>query len=172
MVREIARNIRRRFYDTHPNLPLDPDSDQLKAVRPIHTDPAHILIVGIGAFFGTLARYGMGLWLPSGEKSLPVATLLINVTGAFLLGLLLQGLFRRGKDEGGRRVVRLALGTGFLGAFTTYSSLATGVVLLVRGDMIFTAVTYGIISVILGIAAGAFGIRLATVHHVRRGGDV
>lgn len=170
MVREVIHHIKGRFYDSHPALPLDPDSDQFEVVRPIHTDSAHILIVGIGAFFGTLARYEIGLWLPSGKYGWPTATLLINVVGAFLLGLLLQALLHQGKDEGGRRILRLILGTGFTGAFTTYSSLATSVVLLTRSNEAALAILYAVTSVVLGIIAGAFGIWTATMHHKRRNG--
>lgn len=158
---------KRRFYDSHPQLPLDPDSDQLQAARPMHTDAAHMAVVAMGGFFGTLARYEIGLWLPSRTSDLPIATLLINIAGAFVLGLLLQVLTHHGKDEGGRRIVRLALGTGFLGAFTTYSSLATSVVVLARGGELGLAAFYAVLSVVLGIIAGACGIWLATTHHKR-----
>lgn len=157
-----------RFYDSHPELPLDPDSDQFKIIRPIHTDRAHIAVVAIGAFFGTLARYKIGLWLPNGKSGWPTATLLINILGAFLLGLLLQALLHRGKDEGSRRILRLTLGTGFLGAFTTYSSLATSVVLLVRNHETAAAALYAVASIALGMAATAIGIRIATRHHARK----
>lgn len=171
MVDEIKRQIKLRFYDSHPDLPLDPDSDQFKIVRPIHTDGAHIAIVGIGAFFGTLARYEIGLLIPNEQDGWPTATLLINVVGAFLLGLLLQALLHRGKDEGRRRVLRLMLGTGFMGAFTTYSSLAASSVLLVRSDEIETAVLYAVLSVVLGVIACALGIWTATTHYRQQTGD-
>lgn len=158
----------RRFYDSHPQLPLDPDSDQLKIVRPIHTDSAHIVLVGMGAFFGTLARYQIGEWLPAEKDGWPMATFLINVVGAFLLGLLLQVLLQHGKDEGGRRILRITFGTGFMGAFTTYSSLATSVAVLSRDNHILLAVLYGGVSVLLGIGAGALGIGIATHRHKRR----
>jgi CrcB protein len=167
---KIKHHIVRRFYDSHPYLPLDPDSDQLVIVRPIHTDWAHIAIVGIGAFFGTLARYEIGLWLPNGKSGWPTATLLINVAGAFLLGLLLQALLHYGKDVGGRRILRLTLGTGFMGAFNTYSSLATSVVLFGRDEKLTLAIMYAAVSVVLGIMAAAFGIWTATNHHKRKHG--
>lgn len=170
MVGEIKQRLKRRFYDSHQNLPLDPDSDQLKVVRPIHTDWAHIAIVGIGAFFGTLARYELGMLIPNDRNGWPTATLLVNVAGAFLLGLLLQALLHRGKDEGGRRILRLTLGTGFMGAFTTYSSLATGVVSLTRSNEVMLAVSYALVSVVLGITACALGIWIATNSHKRSGG--
>jgi CrcB protein len=60
----------------------------------------------------------------------PVATLGVNVLGSFLLGLLLETLRHRGPDTGGRRLLRLGLGTGLLGGFTTYSTLAVETVTL------------------------------------------
>jgi fluoride exporter len=158
---------KRRFYDSHPRLPLDPDSDQLKITRPIHTDSAHIAVVAFGAFFGTLLRYEMTMWIPVGDQGWPTATLAINIAGAFLLGLLLQVLLHHGKDEGGRRIMRLLVGTGFMGAFTTYSSLATGTVLLTRDGHVQLAVEYALTSVIAGVIAAAAGIWVASAHHRR-----
>lgn len=157
---------KRKFYDSHPQLPLDPDSDHLKVVRPIHTDTSHIAIVAFGAFFGTYARYELGVLIPNGTNGWPTATLLINVAGAFALGLLLQTLLQGGRDEGGRRILRLTLGTGFLGAFTTYSSLATGVAVLAQHHKLVEASAYALSNVALGILACMFGIWLATT---RRG---
>ena len=157
-----------RFYDSHPGLPLDPDSDQYKIVRPIHTDLSHIIIVADGAFFGTLARYGVGVLLPTGKDGWPTAILFINLSGAFLLGLLLEMLQNHGRDEGSRRILRLMFGTGFLGAFTTYSSLVVGTALLVKSDHMATAAVFALVSVIGGICTCAFGIQIATRHHKRR----
>jgi CrcB protein len=159
---------KRRFYDSHPKLPLDPDTDHLKIIRPIHTDGAHIAIVGFGAFFGTLARYKIGEWLPNSIGEWPTAVLIINVTGAFLLGVLLQALLHSGADEGGRRIVRLMLGTGFMGAFTTYGSLATSVVLLVRSGKLTLAIAYAVLSIVLGAVAVALGIKLATIYYKKK----
>lgn len=161
---------KRKFYDSHPKLPLDPDSDQLKVVRPIHTDTSHIAVVALGAFFGTYARYELGTLIPTGTNGWPTATFLINISGAFFLGLLLQALLQAGRDEGGRRIVRLTIGTGFMGAFTTYSSLATCIVLLIRQHCIGEATFYAISSVVLGIIACAIGIQLATSRHEARAG--
>jgi CrcB protein len=151
----------RHFYDSHPDLPVDPDSDELRASRPMHTDPAHIMVVAVGAFFGTLLRYGMSLWVPVID-GWPLAILLVNVIGAFLLGGLLQSLLHYGKDEGSRRILRLLIGTGFCGSFTTYSSLATGTVLLARSNEPLNAIAYMGVSIVAGILAVLAGIRVAT----------
>lgn len=162
----IVERFKRRFYDSHPKLPLDPDSDQLRAVRPMHMDWAYIALVAFGAFFGTLARYGIGLLLPAGPNDWPTGTFLINIIGAFILGTLLQSLLRSGDDKGSRRIIRLVVGTGFLGAFTTYSSLATSTALMLSHNVIM-AVEFSVSSVILGIAACAFGIAVATRFYKR-----
>lgn len=81
------------------------------------------LLIVFGAL-GTLARYGVAVatqsWLPRAAQSFPWATLTVNVVGSFILAvvvfLALEG--RVSSD------VRLALGTGFCGAFTTFSTFA------------------------------------------------
>lgn len=161
---------KRRFYDSHPWLPVDPDGDRFKPIRPVHSDPMHIAVVAVGAFFGTLLRYDIGLWIPVEKDGWPVATFFINITGAFLLGLLLQALLHRGTDEGARRVLRLLLGTGFLGAFTTYSSLATSTVLLAESGHVVSSVTYVLASVMAGTLTCALGIWAATRHRNGRRG--
>lgn len=157
----MPKKIARRSYDSHPNLPFDPDSDRHAIARPIHADTAHIAVVALGAFFGTLARYELGVLFPTKTDGWPMTTLLINVSGAFVLGLLLQMLLNHGRDAGKLRALRLLLGTGFLGAFTTYSSLATSAALLMRDDHVLLASMYILVSVIAGIIAAALGIRVA-----------
>jgi CrcB protein len=156
-------------YDSHPELPIDPDVGRLSTARPIHTDPSHIAIVAIGAFFGTLARYDISKLLPVGHDGWPTAIMLINLSGSFALGFLLQILLHQGKDVGLRRMARLLLGTGFLGAFTTYSSLATGAVLLLRDSRLLLAMLYVLISLIGGVIAAALGIRTATLLYKQHG---
>lgn len=106
---------------------------------------------------GTLARYGLAevLARPAG---LPLGIFLINVTGVFALGLLLETLARRGADEGRRRAVRLLLGTGFLGGFTTYSALAVDSVLLLGAGRVIEGMAYVTVSVLIGLAATTAGI--------------
>ncbi|MGT2425165.1 fluoride efflux transporter FluC [Amnibacterium kyonggiense] len=89
---------------------------------------------------------------------MPVAILVINVVGAFVLGALLEALARRGPDEGRRRVVRLAVGTGFCGGFTTYSTLAVATADLLRAGAAPVALGYAIGSVLLGAVAAWAGV--------------
>lgn len=119
------------------------------------------LLVLLGGVAGTPSRYGVAQLLPARPGTLPVATLLVNVVGGFLLGTLLEALARRGPDSGGRRQARLLVGTGFLGAFTTYSSLAVETDLLLRADAPGLAVAYALGSVVAGVLAAAAGVATA-----------
>ncbi|MET0821427.1 MAG: CrcB family protein [Aeromicrobium sp.] len=114
------------------------------------------LVVGGGAA-GSLARYGLGEWLNPGHE-LPVGTLLVNVTGAFVLGALLAALALRGDDSGRRRQARLLLGTGFLGGYTTYSSLAVETDALMRDGHAALGAAYAMGSVVLGLVAALAGV--------------
>jgi CrcB protein len=76
----------------------------------------HIFMVGIGGFFGAVARFSISKQLNNNMTNmLPMGTLTVNLLGAFLLGILLGA-------KAGVMVV-LLLGTGFLGAFTTFSTI-------------------------------------------------
>lgn len=127
--------------------------------RPAHHRPGALLAVLVGGVLGTLARHGLSLTLP--ERSWPVGTLTANLLGALLLGALLEGLSRAGDDTGRRRLVRLALGTGFLGAATTYSALAVEVDLLLRDGRPLLAAAYAGTTVVGGLVLSTLGIALA-----------
>jgi CrcB protein len=148
--------------DRGNGLPLDPD---LAPEQPPHLRPGLIAAVAVGAVGGTLARYGIDVAWPLGSSSFPLPTLLINLSGAFILGLLIEALVRCGPDRGGRRVVRLLGGTGFCGAFTTYSALAVQSDLLFRGHHLASGVSYDIISVVGGLIATSVGIALGARQH-------
>lgn len=132
---------------------------------PPHARPGLLLLVMAGGVAGALLRYGLTAALP--QHGLPTTTLGINISGALLLGVLMQVLAGR-PDDGRRRAVRLAIGSGLLGAFTTYSTLAVEAVLLVRQGDAPLAVAYGVLSVLAGLVAAALGIALGTVLTVRR----
>src|SRR3712207_1753280 len=88
----------------------------------------YIGLVLLGGTVGTGLREAITLLTPR-VADVPVATVGINVVGAFLLGVLLEHLARSGPDAGRRQDLRLLLGAGGLGGFTTYSALATDTVL-------------------------------------------
>lgn len=160
--------------DAHAELPLDPDPARTgpaataPGAPPVHLQPRLMLLVLAGGVLGTPARYALSVALPTRTGAWPAGTFTANLLGAFLLGALLEGLARRGQDSGGRLLLRLALGTGFLGAFTTYSTLAVETDLLVRAHRAALAAAYAGASVLGGLLATTAGIWLATAHHRRR----
>lgn len=77
-----------------------------------------VLLVGIGGFVGAIARYSVDLALPG---TFPWGTLAANVTGSFALGVLLYEARFSGLLA---PETRLAIGTGFISSFTTYSTFA------------------------------------------------
>ncbi|WP_432496042.1 fluoride efflux transporter FluC [Kineococcus auxinigenes] len=127
-------------------------------------------VVAAGAVAGAFARHGAAQWLTTPPHGWPVATTVVNLLGCFALGLLLEALARRGPDTGRRRLVRLGAGTGLLGSFTTYSTLAVETDLLARGGSIALAVAYPLTSVVAGVALCGLGVALAT-RLVRRAGE-
>lgn len=127
---------------------------------PLHFRPLPILLVFVGGGVGTVARYllGVAIGTPSG---LPVSTFVVNIVGAFALGMLLEGLLRGGVDVGWRQRVRLLMGPGFLGGFTTYSSMCVEAVLLTEDARYVEGFAYAILSLLIGVAAAATGVWVA-----------
>lgn len=114
---------------------------------------------------GTTARYAVSQLLETPHLRgwaglIPWATLLVNVCGAFLLGLLLERLARTGPETPRQQMARLTLGTGVLGGFTTYSALALEVHDLLGGAEFAAALGYGLGSVCAGLLAAAAGVAL------------
>jgi CrcB protein len=124
-----------------------------------HEQPALLGLVFVGGSLGTLARWAVGLLVPH-VAQLPLGTFAVNLVGAFVLGALLERL-ARGPDAGRRRFLRLTLGTGFCGGFTTYSALANDTAGLLRSGSTGHALAYAGGTVLLGLAASALGIAVA-----------
>ena len=130
--------------------------------RPPHHDPRLIAIVALGGMVGTTARWALTSAVGTSARGFPTATLIENVVGSFLLGALLEGLLRRGAESPRGRVLRLGLGTGVLGGFTTFSSLAIELQRLLAGGQVTLAVVYAVLSLVLGILACVAGIALGS----------
>lgn len=149
-------------------LPLDPDVEVAEAPpgppTPAHLRPAYLGVVFVGGVLGTAAREGLGLVIPSPD-GVPWGVLTANLAGAFLLGVLLEALVRRGADHGIRRTLRLLVGTGFMGGFTTYSALATDTAALFGDGHGWLAAVYAIGTVVVGALATGAGILLAAATH-------
>jgi CrcB protein len=142
------------------DLPVDSDlvgGGSYSVDRPPHLRWQYIGLVTAGGTVGTAAREALNLSFPA-IIGVPWIILVINVVGAFILGLLLESLTRRGPDDGRRRLLRLAIGTGVLGGFTTYSSLAAGTAVLLQADRVGVAVGYALATVVLGAFGTVVGL--------------
>ena len=117
-----------------------------------------LLAVMLGGALGAACRYlsGLGITALLGTQALPVATLAVNVIGSFLLGLLIFSKFL-GLPE----AYKLALGTGFLGALTTFSTFQLELFQLSESAKWFTLWLYLLASLTLGFGAVLLGKRLA-----------
>ena len=146
-------------------LPVDSDievADSARGLRPVHLRAGYVLLVALGGAVGTGLREGLGLLFPAAAPAFPWTTAAINLAGAFVLGALLETLLRMGPDHGHRRTVRLFVGTGVLGGFTTYSALATDTVLLLR-DSVTSGLLYALGTVLLGALATVLGIAVGSL---------
>ena len=122
-----------------------------------HLDLRLVLLVTAGGRVGTAGR----AWLVKAVPTLdgwPTATLVANLAGSFLLGLLLEALIARGPETNRLRGLRLGLGTGVLGGFTTYSSFAVEMERLVIAARPGLAAAYAAVSLAGGLAACVAGI--------------
>jgi CrcB protein len=145
--------------------PVDPDAGAAGAspFRPVRRRALpriHLRIVAaiaVGGFVGGLLRYAVSLALPTGAGGLPWAVFAVNTAGAFVLGLLLILVLEVFPPT---TYVRPLLGTGFCGALTTFSSVATGVDQLIARGSAPLAVGYLLGSVLAGLAAAWVGIVL------------
>ncbi|MBV8085043.1 MAG: fluoride efflux transporter CrcB [Chloroflexi bacterium] len=119
-----------------------------------------LLWVGVGGGLGSIARYTLGAWLVGRlDLPFPYHTLLINVTGSFLIGIILGLLLDYPVID---PIWRLLLVVGFLGGYTTFSTFtAETMALLVAGKWV-VAFGYLVMSNgfgLLAVAGGSFLVR-------------
>lgn len=146
------------------NEPLDPDSGPRRLLlRPL-------VLVALGGAAGTTARYLLGETI-SDVAGMPFGIFAINLTGAFPLGWLVEALARFGPDTGRRRDLRLLLGTGVIGGFTTYSALAADTAVLLRDGTPWLAAAYSLGTVLLGAVATIVGIAVGRHLPYKRGAN-
>ena len=168
--------------DTRRPLPVDPDleptdpSEPARGHRPApvplrRSRPGVLLAIAAGGFLGALARYELQLTWPVHSGRFPSSTLVINTSGAFLLGLVLTVVIDRERGRAGRwRYVRLFACVGVLGAWTTMSTVAVEADALVRAGDAPTALAYLAATMAAGVVAAAAGTATGRLHR-RVGAD-
>jgi CrcB protein len=116
------------------------------------------LIVFLGAGIGGALRHGINLLAARlFGTGFPFGTLIVNVVGSFVMGLIIGWLAFRGQQA---QATRLFLTTGILGGFTTFSSFSLDTMLLVERGQAATAVLYVLLSVAVALAAIWAGVFL------------
>jgi CrcB protein len=109
------------------------------------------LLVGLGGALGSMARYGIGLALPS--AGFPYGTLAVNVIGCFCIGLVMPSLERAAALP---PEIRMLVVVGFLGGFSTFSAFGNETVALFRSDGNLALLNVGA-HVLLGLGAVVLG---------------
>lgn len=120
-----------------------------------------LLIVGTAGFLGSISRYLIGVWIGGrNSTAFPIATLLVNLVGCFLIGIL-SILVERSFPQ--HRSLYLFGSVGFLGAFTTFSAFGLETLQLLRNQQPSLAFANVIANVALGLVAVWAGRSLASV---------
>lgn len=117
------------------------------------------IFIGAGGFLGAILRFWIkSIPLQNYKELIPINTLFINVTGSFVLALITTIALEvlKMNDD-----IRLGICTGFLGAYTTFSTLCKEASVLINKGYYFSSLSYITNSVVLGLAGAYFGVILA-----------
>jgi len=116
-----------------------------------------LVLIALGGMLGTLCRYGLATWVEQRAPSpFPYGTVVINLAGCFVAGLLFP-VFEQASIA---PELRLAVFTGFLGGFTTFSAYGLQTVVLADG-LLWVAVLNVLVSNAVGLALVWIGINLS-----------
>jgi CrcB protein len=119
-----------------------------------------MLFVGVGGILGAITRFLLGKWLSNKISStFPVGTWFINLSGSFVLGLL--AFLHMGSQI--QDWVWLFIGTGFLGAYTTFSTFGYETIQLLQNKKTKLAIYYVTTSVFLGVIFALVGSLIAKI---------
>lgn len=129
--------------------------------HPSHRSPATLLAVTLGGAVGTLARYSLGRAFPTAVGHFPTATLIVNLSGSFLIGFFLPIALAHAAR---RPLARPFFVSGILGGWTTYSALATDTATLLKSGHRLLALGDLASTVLGGLALVAAGFYLSPAH--------
>lgn len=113
--------------------------------------------IGIAGFLGAILRYSIGLFLFDESQVFPFATLMVNLLGSFILAWFTNGFVKRFSIPDH---LKAAIGTGFVGSFTTFSTLSVETVTLIHHNELFLAFVYVLISFAGGLIMSGLGFRV------------
>ncbi|PZF89447.1 fluoride efflux transporter CrcB [Listeria ivanovii] len=116
----------------------------------------YFFYVGMFGALGGMCRYAFTLWLGGG--SFPYATLAVNLIGCFLLAFVMTFLAEKSRLS---LVVLNGIGTGFIGAFTTFSAFSVDSIQLLQNREIVWAITYIAVSLMGGLFMVKMGSMLS-----------
>jgi CrcB protein len=158
--------------DRAPTDPAGPALDQRTTRRATRArrraQPAVLAAIALGGALGAPARYGVAQLIHVAPNGFPWATFWTNITGSFALGLILTFVLERFPPT---RYLRPFVATGFLGAYTTYSTFAVETDLLIKDGHAPIALAYAAASLVAGfiaVWAGIWAARAVSLPH--RGG--
>ena len=147
-----------------PDDPSQPPAGHRGAGRPGATRlrPPVLGAILVGGFLGTIARYGVQVAWATPTDHFPMATFVINTSGAFLLGLLLTIVLER-LPPYRYRYLRPFAGVGVLGGWTTYSTLVVEATAIGKAGDLALAGGYLALTLVCGVSAVTLGIALGRV---------
>lgn len=151
-----------------PRGPVDSDVDlRVDARAPRTHEGLIIAMIAVGGAVGATARYLVGLGWPTPPGGFPLSTLVINVVGCALIGILMVLVTDVLTQQ---RLLRPFLGTGVLGGFTTFSTYVVDIQRLVTGGHAATALLYlatTIVGALLAVRATVTATRLVITRGTR-----
>lgn len=118
----------------------------------------NLLAVGLGGFIGAILRYLVGKWIPA-TNGFPINTLMINLLGCLFLAWFFTITTKRWMINS---QLKLAIGTGFTGAFTTFSTFSVETLNLIENQQFLMALIYVFLSILGGIGLAIIGTKLTT----------
>lgn len=119
----------------------------------------NVVAVGIGGFFGAIARYTIGEWIHT-ANGFPLATLVINLLGCLFLSWFFT-MSTRGWHI--HPNLKWGIGTGFTGAFTTFSTFSVETLHLITHHQYVMALLYVLLSILGGIGLAILGAKLGSI---------
>ena len=143
-----------------PVEPVDPDVDvHVPAQRRARSwDPVVLAAIAAGGVLGAEARYAMSVLMPHDPGQWPWATWLVNISGCFLIGILMVIITELTSPH---RLIRPFLGVGVLGGYTTFSTAMVDVQQMALAGHAAASLGYLVATVSAAVAAAFTGVTMA-----------